>query len=509
MSCGPHYVLHPYELVGRVLMLLWVAVVGFHESMRPFKTHVSQCPWPELDDIDNPTRVLVVADPQILDRRSYPGRAEWLVHLSAFLVDINLRKSWRAAMTLRPHAVVFLGDMMDGGRADISDEEYEAYFRRFRWVFRTDNASEVPTYFLPGNHDVGLGYSPEFSSVAGERYMAHFGPLNQVVTLGNHTVIFVDAPGLVAEDEQRSRSGVTHEQWRTMKPSGPIAFVESLALTIQNEPTVLFTHIPLARPERADCGPLRERGTIRLGRGFGYQNTLGPQLSQYLLKSTHPLLVMSGDDHDYCEYVHTYSPNDRVNDHDMSSVREVTVKSISMAMGVRRPGFQLLTLGAPAHASSPALADAPCLLPDQLGIYLNIYLPFVLATLLVLFLSNLHRVCTRGRYYASAPPCGARPRDDSSIRSLPPPGTAPGKLRRSRSRSPCCSCNPPRGRRPRRRPPLEVLYGALVRSLDSGRDRDADAKWAHAGLVSGLVRSVFDVAWAPLVLFVGFTWWVF
>ena len=79
------------------------------------------------------TNILVVADPQILDRRSYPGRAEWLLHLTAFVVDMNMRKSWMALMRLRPHTVVFLGDMMDNGRADMSDEEYVVSYLSPLW----------------------------------------------------------------------------------------------------------------------------------------------------------------------------------------------------------------------------------------------------------------------------------------------------------------------------------------------------------------------------------------
>lgn len=56
-------------------------------------------------------------------------------------------------------------------------------------------------------------------------------------------------------------------------------------------PVVLFTHIPLARPLDADCGPLRERGTIRQGHGLGYQNTLSNEASQFLLRSLGPSLI--------------------------------------------------------------------------------------------------------------------------------------------------------------------------------------------------------------------------
>lgn len=54
---------------------------------------------------------------------------------------------------------------------------------------------------------------------------------------------------------------------------------------------ILFTHVPLSRPEGASCGPLRERGTIHQGRGLGYQNLLTPQASQFLLQSIRPAIV--------------------------------------------------------------------------------------------------------------------------------------------------------------------------------------------------------------------------
>lgn len=46
------------------------------------------------------------------------------MRLTRFIVDLNMRKSWRlVALKLKPHVVVFLGDMMDGGRLDMTDDE--------------------------------------------------------------------------------------------------------------------------------------------------------------------------------------------------------------------------------------------------------------------------------------------------------------------------------------------------------------------------------------------------
>ena len=47
-------------------------------------------------------------------------------------------------------------------------------------------------------------------------------------------------------------------------------------------------------------------------------------------------------------------------------------------MGVRNPGFQLLSI---PEGSSGAPVDRLCLLPDQIGIYLERYLPLVALTL--------------------------------------------------------------------------------------------------------------------------------
>lgn len=51
-----------------------------------------------------------------------------------------------------------------------------------------------------------------------------------------------------------------------------------------------------------------------------------------------------------------------------------------MAMGIRKPGFQLLSV--PEDDGGRAdVADKLCLLPDQIGIYLEGYLPLVALTL--------------------------------------------------------------------------------------------------------------------------------
>jgi hypothetical protein len=93
----------------------------------------------------------------------------------------------------------------------------------------------------------------------------------------------------------------------------------------------------------------------------------------------------SGDDHDYCEHIHQFIIS--------HPVREVTVKSLSMAMSVRRPAFQLLSLfpGQYWDDLHPTYADIPCLLPDQVRIYVNVYIPCLLLSLFIIFCGAVAR----------------------------------------------------------------------------------------------------------------------
>ena len=133
----------PRTEIINLLKLFWtILVIWFEYGI--FWHSVGKCDWPDskfqtvyisFSNIlsltgfqtftsSRPTHVLVVADPQILDHRSYPGRPAILTYISQVLVDLNIRKSWREATHLKPDAVIFLGDMMDGGRFPMPDAEY-------------------------------------------------------------------------------------------------------------------------------------------------------------------------------------------------------------------------------------------------------------------------------------------------------------------------------------------------------------------------------------------------
>ncbi|EJD03085.1 Metallo-dependent phosphatase, partial [Fomitiporia mediterranea MF3/22] len=402
-----------------VLRITWIAAVAWYE-LGIFFWSVGRCQWPDKafvydsavgtksEPASQLAHGLLVADPQVLDLHSYPERGRILGLLSQVVVDLNMRKGWWAVKRLllrendevdKHDAIVFLGDMMDNGRNAYSDTEYLDYYKRFRSIFSTDSFTKL--YYIPGNHDVGLGTSRSFSPRTRSRYVKHFGRLNYKVSLANHTFVMLDAPGLVEEDYRRASANQRFEDW-TPPPGGVIDFVNKFSSVGSDEPVILFSHIPLFRPDTASCGPLRERGTIRRGVGFGYQNTLGRHTSDFILKNIRPNAIFSGDDHDYCEYTHSVPLVSEGPEPKIEYVREVTVKSFSMAMGIRNPGFQLLSLVDPTSLipGSPSHADAPCILPDQLAIYLGRYLPLLFVTLCVLGISTLRRVRSHGGWSA-------------------------------------------------------------------------------------------------------------
>lgn len=127
--------------------------------------------------------------------------------------------------------------------------------------------------------------------------------------MANHSLVFFDAPGFVDEDYQRLAVGKGYNSWDPI-PGGPIEYLNGFAegttislFTIQShsssitlekttDPVILFSHIPLYRPDGRPCGPLREKGTIRPGVGIGYQNTLGKEATKRLLETLRPKLIL-------------------------------------------------------------------------------------------------------------------------------------------------------------------------------------------------------------------------
>lgn len=298
---------------------------------------------------------------------------------------------------------------------------------------------------LPGNHDLGLGDKIKLS--VRNRFQVYFGEGNRIDIIGNHTFVSVDSVSLSASGSKQDVEEITRpveDFLATVQASKRKAIARELSYMAGKDsliryvhkvedlvtanftlsvtdldpdfaefPTVLLTHVPLYRKPGTPCGPQREhwppsspplgqfhpvnpdeRNAISISKGYQYQNVLSPSDSIRLISSIGNVTsVFSGDDHDYCEVVHP---------RDLNFAREITVKSISWAMGVRRPGFLLLSMWNPvdlsgrpihnSHSQSPGSApNTPltlqshlCLLPDQISILIRyVFCAFITAIILI------------------------------------------------------------------------------------------------------------------------------
>jgi hypothetical protein len=226
-----------------------------------------------------------------------------------------------------------------------------------------------------------------FKQEATKKELAYYSGIEQPVERSSNEVISLPGPAVLNK--------------RQPPPKGDL-------------PTVLLTHVPLYRSEGTPCGPLREhwppspppkgqttplekddRNAISVRGGYQYQNVLTPGISKDLLEKIGNVgNVFSGDDHDYCEVVHRgYTSPNSMGESSSSGIREITVKSISWAMGVRKPGFLMVSLWNPinleAQSIRPTKGDSStlkthlCLLPDQLAIFIR-YAILIAFTLFVL-----------------------------------------------------------------------------------------------------------------------------
>ncbi|KAI0976990.1 hypothetical protein F4678DRAFT_415283 [Xylaria arbuscula] len=457
----------PHLLVG-----LWIVVLLWGEKWT-FATKVNRCDWDHWEDWPpgaTPHRLVFVADPQIIDPHSYPGRPWPLNPLTMRITDNYMRRSYTQLQTiLHPDTVMFLGDLFDGGRewktahgkfddpvwakdhrpADEKKllkkwnkkyrekywlKEYARFGRIFfdNWIWGGTTPSPLQRgrkliSSLPGNHDLGFG--AEVKLPVRNRFSAYFGETNRVDVIGNHTFVSVDTVSLSADtsslidhvdlsgiyqpvndflgEVKATKRRAVQKELRFWRGDVEEVILEHKVEELEDAdfrhlptidpgedapdfPTILLTHVPLYRDSGTPCGPMREhwpptappngqtgpvvpdhRNAISVSSGYQYQNVLSDEDSIKLIKSIGNVIhVFSGDDHDYCEVVHTP---------EKENVREITVKSFSMAMGVPTPGFQMVSLYNPVDDQGQPLASSTgrtmqthlCLLPNQLSMFLT------------------------------------------------------------------------------------------------------------------------------------------
>ncbi|PVH13524.1 uncharacterized protein CXQ87_001629 [Candidozyma duobushaemuli] len=396
----------------------------YYEWMVPARA-AGQCHWKETGE--KPTNVLLVADPQLIDNHTYPGRNSALLKLSQHTVDTYLAQNYKALVgKLEPDYIFFLGDYLDNGRS-ASDEYFNHEVRRFwrifdRWPEKYIHGKNWFTN-VAGNHDIGFGngidgvdfvvvdtpsYSAEgelssdaraFVDSLGVSKRDEVGAISEEVdpvsgkNLKDVTkevdALFEEkpkgedvSPDLNALPEEVSEDKTDQKDTNNQKSSEPENVPEEKSSDAKNqeephaavsddELKVLLSHVPFYRdPKVQTCGPLRESPVFHLGPGYQYQSALSSDISDELLTKIRPVVSFTGDDHDYCDVTHP-----------LTGTREITVKSISMAMGIWHPAVQLLSFD--ASKSELTYDTHLCYLPTP---YANVISYAVTATVIAFLL---------------------------------------------------------------------------------------------------------------------------
>ncbi|KAH3996973.1 hypothetical protein HBI56_126670 [Parastagonospora nodorum] len=439
--------------LANALVVLWWVVLYWGET-GTFDGSIKSCSWDRWENWEagaNPHRLIFVADPQLIDPHTYPGRPWPLNPLAYKYTDLYLRRTYSRLQTvLYPDTIFFLGDLFDGGRewstrtTRSPEERYRRYddnywineYRRFGNIFfkhwgdagmepRPGQPGRKLISSLPGNHDLGFARGVQVG--VRNRFNAYFGDGNRIDVIANHTFVSIDSLSLSAFGQDSPAQ--VEELWRPttdflekaktqkkrlvqrelrrqqgLRPYPGFAHydikTEDLAKAqlphsqddVTEFPTILLTHIPLFRAPGTPCGPLRERfpptpppagqpplekddrNAISVSGGYQYQNVLNKEITVDVANKIGDIrYAFSGDDHDYCEVLHrSYASGG-------GGIREITVKSTSWAMGVRRPGVVLVSLWNPVDASGKprsGSADATiqtklCLFPDQIGTFIR------------------------------------------------------------------------------------------------------------------------------------------
>ncbi|KAF1837492.1 hypothetical protein BDW02DRAFT_637147 [Decorospora gaudefroyi] len=455
-----------FTLVNTLVLVWWVVLNWGERGV--FDGAVESCQWDKWEDWEagaNPHRLLFVADPQLIDPHTYPGRP-WPINPLAYkYTDLYLRRTYSRFQTLLyPDTVFFLGDLFDGGRewstrtTTSPEKRYRKYgddfwideYRRFGDIFfkhwadggvdaRPGQPGRKLISSLPGNHDLGFARGVQVG--VRDRFNAYFGDGNRIDVIANHTFVSIDSVSLSAlgqespqqveniwrptkdflENAKEQKRRLIQRELRAQQGLKPYPGMphreimrEELATSqlphadddVTEFPTILLTHVPLYRAPGTPCGPLREhwpptpppagqpplehddRNAIAVRGGYQYQNVLSREITADIAEKVGDIrYAFSGDDHDYCEVVHKAYASAG------GGIREITVKSISWAMGVRLPGVVLVSLWNPVDEhGKPMSGDASktiqtklCLLPDQIGTFLKYGLLFgVTFVLLVL-----------------------------------------------------------------------------------------------------------------------------
>lgn len=322
-----------------LVLSIWLYTITYFEVNYVNNT-IKKCNNNKKDDVG----ILVFGDVQIMDKHSYPGRPRIINWLTMKLLDNYHIKNWESSQRiLKPDYNLFMGDLFDGGRYWDNSYWYSE-FDRFQNIFHQINLGCKNIFNLPGNHDIGFGETVLKDSFY--RFNQNFGSTNARIEIANtDTVIYIVDTIAMSDLDSPDIQDVVLDY---------LTEIQDYHTKSENEKRILVTHVPLYRdPEIQTCGPHREsKKPFPVTKGDQYQTVLSSVLSDTVINAVQPDLILSGDDHDYCEIEHSYN-------NDKSKVTEITTKSAAMNMGIKKPELTYLSI-----SKKDGISYSQCSLPS-------------------------------------------------------------------------------------------------------------------------------------------------
>ncbi|XP_053966569.1 metallophosphoesterase 1 homolog isoform X4 [Anastrepha ludens] len=136
------------RLVLRAFISLSLLLIFFNEFIIYY---ISQTAWQQIDcKYDNCTRILFVADPQLIGNSYEKG---FWSPISRYDADRYLRKTFeRSLQFTQPHVICFLGDLLDEGSI-ATQQDFKGYVKRFQRIYKTN--TDIRRIHVPGDNDIG------------------------------------------------------------------------------------------------------------------------------------------------------------------------------------------------------------------------------------------------------------------------------------------------------------------------------------------------------------------
>jgi hypothetical protein len=257
-------------------------------------------------------------------------------------------------------AIVVMGDIFDSGRF-MNDNQFEYNMNRWTNIIKQPDGSNIPVYYVPGNHDVNIAsaksdvpyFNRNIHNVI-KRYEKHFGKLNYEVTLPTtlgdprFKLVVINAPYAdVNLDDITSLKRAGYQEYAEALQqynSETWTFLMNTLTQANNNKIILLSHIPLYRFADNRCGKytstrawwkLSPRDSyISDSAGVGYSNLISRETTQRIVWNSNIVRIFSGDDHSNCEVNHTKDFK--------KDIIENTVGTFSFLQGTVHPSVGML-----------------------------------------------------------------------------------------------------------------------------------------------------------------------